>query len=305
MLNRPPLRVATAVFLLTGVCTLCGAILFAHGFDASETLAADSAVLAVLEDSRINESSGLAASRTHPGCLWVHNDSGDQPRLFLVRRDGRTCGTVMLRGADAIDWEDMCSFELNEQPWLLVADVGDNTGQRGISRQPCCLYLMPEPRDLADGEERTANIAVRITLEWPNGPINCESVAVDVQRKEILLLEKSGPFQCRLFRLPLDLQQAQQTLVATQIAVAAIPFATAIDISPDGRSMAVVSMWGGMILRKNADESWETAFQRQPTPVIVPKRRQGETVCFDVRGETLLLNSEGAGQPLWEVSLSE
>src|SRR5688500_5814903 len=43
-------------------------------------LAADKPVqLAALEDRRVRESSGLAASRRSPGLIWTHNDSGDGP----------------------------------------------------------------------------------------------------------------------------------------------------------------------------------------------------------------------------------
>src|SRR4051794_6987818 len=40
-------------------------------------------------DSReITESSGLAASRKHPGVFWTHNDSGNGPYIFAITRDG-------------------------------------------------------------------------------------------------------------------------------------------------------------------------------------------------------------------------
>ena len=33
----------------------------------------------------LTESSGLAVSRTQPGVLWSHNDSGDGPNLYAMR----------------------------------------------------------------------------------------------------------------------------------------------------------------------------------------------------------------------------
>ncbi len=51
-----------------------------------------------LKDPRITESSGLAASRAHPGVYWTHNDQ-DEPRVFAVdSRTGETVATVTLRG---------------------------------------------------------------------------------------------------------------------------------------------------------------------------------------------------------------
>ena len=37
-----------------------------------------------ITDPRITESSGLAASRQHPGIYWTHNDSDDGPYLYAV-----------------------------------------------------------------------------------------------------------------------------------------------------------------------------------------------------------------------------
>lgn len=37
-----------------------------------------------LHNEAIDEASGLAASWRHEDLLWVHNDSGDEPRLFLM-----------------------------------------------------------------------------------------------------------------------------------------------------------------------------------------------------------------------------
>ncbi len=35
------------------------------------------ALTGTLHSPRVKESSGIAASRAHPGVLWTHNDSGD------------------------------------------------------------------------------------------------------------------------------------------------------------------------------------------------------------------------------------
>ena len=42
----------------------------------------------LIKDSRITESSGLAASLLHPGVLWTHNDSGNPPRIYAIDPDG-------------------------------------------------------------------------------------------------------------------------------------------------------------------------------------------------------------------------
>src|SRR5689334_7116073 len=41
-----------------------------------------------LDHPAIRECSGIVHSRKHPGIFWVHNDSGNPPALYAVRRDG-------------------------------------------------------------------------------------------------------------------------------------------------------------------------------------------------------------------------
>ncbi len=97
--------------------------------------------LAKLADPAIRESSGLAVGRVNPGAFWTHNDSGGQPRLFLVDAKGKTLATMAVRGAKAVDWEDMASFVDNGRSALLIADVGDNQAKR----KTCTLYVVREP----------------------------------------------------------------------------------------------------------------------------------------------------------------
>ena len=65
--------------------------------------------LTIIPNIQINEASGLAASRLHPGVLYTHNDSGDRARIFAVDSEsGETLAEydVARPGANH-DWEDM------------------------------------------------------------------------------------------------------------------------------------------------------------------------------------------------------
>ncbi|MFN8705803.1 MAG: hypothetical protein ACK50J_03925, partial [Planctomyces sp.] len=99
----------------------------------AEDSSADSSVkqVCVIRDARISESSGLAASQIRPDAFWIHNDSGDSARLFLVSASGETLTVMNLKTEKPVDWEDMCSFVVDGKSWLLIADTGDNLSQRG------------------------------------------------------------------------------------------------------------------------------------------------------------------------------
>jgi hypothetical protein len=45
-----------------------------------------------IEPARINEASGIAASRKNPGVLWVHNDDGP-PWVYALNSEGKLLGT--------------------------------------------------------------------------------------------------------------------------------------------------------------------------------------------------------------------
>ena len=49
-----------------------------------------------LDHKLIPESSGVIASRRHDGVFWTHNDSGNGPTIFAIRRDGKLLGQYTL-----------------------------------------------------------------------------------------------------------------------------------------------------------------------------------------------------------------
>ncbi|MEZ6122808.1 MAG: hypothetical protein R3C49_06485 [Planctomycetaceae bacterium] len=277
----------------------CLALVAAERLVAAE----DFQPLATIRDQRLNESSGMAASRHHPGSLWVHNDSGDSARLFLVGPDGQIQALVNVTAALARDWEDMCSFEIDGEAWLLIGDIGDNDKQRTDSRFPCHLYLLKEPRIPRSNGQPIVSwpISIDVQFDYDDGPWNCEGVAVDVERREILLLTKAVPHRCGLFVLPLDLKSPEQKRTAKRIHSPFVPFATALDIDPSGRTMVVGSMLDGLIIRRQGNQNWTEAAEQTTAILPLPQRQQGETICFDLDGQWLFLNSEKTDQPLWKI----
>src|SRR5438045_5677919 len=84
---------ATAVEAAAPSCALCAA----YGTPSSRGPVPDA----------LTELSGIAASRAQPGVYYVHNDSGDSPRIFALDRAGTELGQLCLAGATNVDWEDI------------------------------------------------------------------------------------------------------------------------------------------------------------------------------------------------------
>ena len=139
-----------------------------------------------------------------------------------------------------------------------------------------------------------------MSIKKEDGPHNCESLAVDTERNEILLLTKTKPQHCGLYVLPLSLHERSHVRTAKRIASPFLPFTTGMDLSPDGRHLVVASMLDGIAVARNESQTWAEAFETSSQRLPLPQRRQGETICFGIRGQTLFANSEKKQQPLWK-----
>ncbi len=264
--------------------------------------------LCVVAGEDIAEASGMAISRENPDHIWIHNDSGDSARLFLVNRRGETIAVVSLADVQPRDWEDMCSFSVDGENWLLIADTGDNGRARTASTNPCTLLLFKEPKiDLPSTTKKSKvqklNTRPTTTLQmsYPDGPADCESVAVDSARREIFVVSKADPLSCKLFRTKLSLEPGRQQVALEEVSSPGVPFATAMDISPDGNQLLICSMFMGAVLRRDNNGGWQNA---SIETLRLPARRQGETACFDVDPSFALFGSEGIRQPIWRMRLT-
>jgi hypothetical protein len=132
------------------------------------------------------ESSGLAVSRTQPGVLWSHNDSGDAPTLYAIDQTGGLLATIAVDGADARDWEDVALGPCPARPvpgipepqrseaCLYVADTGDNERMRDV----LAIYILTEPvlDEIAGARPHATASALR--FRYPDEPHDSEALAV-------------------------------------------------------------------------------------------------------------------------------
>jgi len=254
-----------------------------------------------LEDPRIDESSGIARSIRYRNAFWTHNDSGDTARIFLVGADGRTRATVGLRGASAVDWEDIASYGLGDESYVMVADVGDNARRRsGLD-----LYVVRESGlDIPPGGDGAPGIEIEpdchIRFSFEDGPHDCEAVAVDPTESAIYLVAKDAG-EGGVYSMPLPPGGSGEPSIARRVASIPVGYATAMDISPDGRRAVVLTYGDAFEFARGGGETWARAFSREPRLIRTPKRPQGEAVCYGPDGRTLYLTSENAHQPLWEI----
>ena len=292
---------STTNFQWKGACLLltAGCLIFAWtGSRGSRALAEGSVHAVLLNSSGLTESSGVA--QIGP-VIWTHNDSGDVPRLFAFAHDGSLLGQFTVRGAQAIDWEDICAFERDGKRYLAVGDIGDNSARRESVR----IYVIhiPELPDLLGLGELTVQSTFEI--RYPTGAVNCEALAYDPLSRSFLLATKELIYS-RLYRV------AAETLIGTQFTQAQfigsliLPLVTGGDISPDGQQLVLSTYGPGCLLQRSLDGAyqgtgWQTHGKHAPHLFALPLRLQGESIGFSEDGQRLWLTSEEVPTPLFNI----
>lgn len=255
--------------------------------------------IATLANQAIRESSGIASSHRVPGAFWTHNDSGGDARLFLFDAQGRDLGSCQLQGVDAFDWEDIVSFQRDGKNYLLIGDCGNN----GLAAMIHILHLVEEPpADMQAGVQvDSIPVAQSFFFSFEGDHRDCEAVAVDTVSDCIYLATKEKETDTLVYELAWSKIKPKTATSAQRIAKLDFPSATAMDISPDGRRMIILTYGDAYEFQRNEGESWQQALTRSARKIVLPERIQGESICYGIDGKTLYLTSEKLPTPLIEV----
>ena len=262
----------------------------------------------LLLDERLDEVSGLAASRRHDDVLWAINDGGNGAYLHAIGTRGQHPATIAVDGIANTDWEDLAAFQADGRHYLLVADTGDNGGLRHTLQ----LHVIEEPGEVRDGARVEA--AWSVAFRWPDGPLDCEAVAVDAAAGEVLLVSKRRD-PAELFSVPLR-PGTHEVQVARRIGtLAGVPRAseterrddperdrlrgqvTAADLAPDGRTLAVMT-YDNVLLYDQGDAGWGAAVARRPHVRDLALLPQAEAIAWTADGPSLYATGEFRPAPL-------
>ena len=279
--------------------------------DPSAGVAARLSIAGQIENKHINEASGLAVSQRRPDMLWTHNDSAAKARLYALDLTGKSLGRIKLKKAKNVDWEDMASFTRDETPYLLVADVGDNDNKRKF----VSLYVVEEP-DLDVDAKQEFEPAWRIDLTYPDGPRDVESVAVDIENDQVLLLTKRT-IPAELYAVPLQATPGEIVVAKLLGKINTLPqptrqdieFApktddwhwqpTGMDIAPDGSAIAIVTYLPAIYLYRR-DGDWLSTLSK--APLRYPLRlRKPESIAFGADSRSLFVTNEKKHAPLLRI----
>ena len=294
----------------------------AQAADRAKPLDAELSALRLSGPARMEELSGLAVSRTYPGIVWGHGDSGQSPVLwaldlergelafppYLAKKfdDGASWPGLTLEGASNIDWEDLTTLN----GWLYLGEFGNN----GNARRDLGLWALPEPNPRATERQRPAFFLPFHYPEQQRFPaeawvFDAEALFADPERNALYLItkhRKAGDVRrfipgAKLYRIPLDGAGRASTALTLVDQHEEMTAVTAAELSPSGAWLAVLTyrtLW--LFPRPPAGEQWLSgpAYSR-PLPFL--ETRQAEALSWRDDTTLLLGNEEGR---LWTVTLT-
>lgn len=252
----------------------------------------------------VKENSGIVRSRRHDDLFWMHNDSGDEPRIYPIRRNGEAYRKsreseipgVLIGGAINVDWEDIT---VDDSGNVIVADLGNNRNDR----RDMVLYFIPEPSPDASRSTFQRKVFVRYPdqkdFPAPKNDFNfdCEAVFTVGDTVHLLTKHRSDTF---VKHYQLENPKADQTNDLTYLEKFDIQGkAVGADATPDGKRVVVITYKAIWLFER--DDAAEPLFGGRI--FFAPyESDQCEAVCF-ADDNTLLLADEKKGV-LMETSIS-
>ncbi|MFL6099576.1 MAG: hypothetical protein ACJ71T_06455 [Actinomycetales bacterium] len=287
------MRRAARVVLATAAAALPALAPFAGAAAATS----QSRTLVTVRDSRITESSGLAASPTDPTVVWTVNDSGDSARAFAVSlTSGRTVAVLRER-TDARDCEAMSSGrDASGRAMLWIGDIGDN---RAV-RTSVVLRLVREPHSVRS----TTVTPVDLRVRYPHGPADAETLIWTHDGR--LLIVTKELFGGEVLQVP---PAAVRTALAGH-SVESPALARLVGTVSQGLPTDGVALPDGRLVVRDYEGATVYAPPAYDGKALVPQARlswptqdQGETMAVVDGGRAVVVGSEGEREALIRVDV--
>lgn len=259
--------------------------------------------LAMVDDERLEEVSGLVASRNNPSMLWVHNDSGNPAEIYLLDSQA-VVRAVYVLGLDQRDWEDMAIGPGPEEGinYLYVGDIGDNFTFYSENY----IYRFPEPiLPSSPFQNGSTNAIYSDTIQgvdtlafvYPDEQWDAEVLLLDPLTKNLYVMTKEMS-SIRIYCLPYP-QRTDTVIVAEHVIT--MPFEganlldrlVAGDISADGQELLLKTYQHiTYLVRPDSIQSVAEWIQQPADTLLYIAEPQGEAIGWVTDGSGYFTLSE-------------
>lgn len=254
----------------------------------------------VIDSMRIlKEVSGLSESRQNRGYAWAHNDSGNDPYIYLINLQNAEI-VLTLGSADFFnrDWEDIeCDYNKNGKPIIWLADLGDN---KQISKDLRIYRLNDIVYDSSMFHDTIMVSTETIHISYPDTTHDVEAIFTDPMRHDLYLVSKREA-KSRLYALP----HKESYLADEEVYFCGefgFNFTTGASTSPDGTKVSIRTYQDLFVWTIQPGSDFRDQLSRPPNKLPYdPQELQGESICLSdkayyVLGEALF----GIPAPLYK-----
>ena len=244
--------------------------------------------LAELNNEKLTEISGIAASVANPGMLWAHNDSGNEPEIYLIDEKLDIRATLKLESVRNRDWEDIAVGPGPEAgtTYVYLGDIGDNDAE--YPYKYVYRFREPEMKEGASVFTITDFETIVFNLE---GPVkDTESLLIDPTSKNLYLISKrEDPVYLYELKYPYD---KGDTVSASRLF--SLPFTEIVGADCQIKNGNVlIKNYSNVFYWENKNgESVPTLLKKPPLQVPYMEEPKGEAIGWSADGSGFYTISE-------------
>jgi hypothetical protein len=233
---------------------------------------------------QLDEASGLAASRAFPGRLYHINDSGDAGKFHITNLQGSATMRVSIRGRNPIDTEALALGKCRDgKTCLYIGDIGDNDRRRQTIQIIVIEEVKHFPSSVAPRQ--------RVTLRYPDGPHDAESLAVG-PNGDLFILTKEQP--ARLYKA--EGKSASETLVFMMTVDTGGFAPTDMAISDDGTRLLVLTYLYAMEIGIDFAHPGAPRYRQR---IVIKPLQQEESISYLPGSQAFVYTTERVRLPAW------
>jgi hypothetical protein len=238
-----------------------------------------------IASKKIEEASGLAASKSIPGYLWTINDSGNPAEIYLLNEKAEIVMTCALENTVNRDWEELFlgPGPDPDKSYIYVADIGDNDALYSYK----ILYRVEEP--LIIEEKSVIKKVDTFVFSLPDKPRDTEAMLYDSLSSSFYIFSKREP-NIKLYELKYPF--LNDTLTAEFKVELPFNNIVAADISAKGDEILLKNYNQIFYWKRNKEESFMSILTRKPAELNYSPEAQGESIVFRYDGSGFYTLSE-------------
>lgn len=263
------------------------------------------------DGKNLTEASGIATDPSG-SLFFVNEDAGDPPDIYVFNLPGRIRALIHVNAPNE-DWEDIASgYDSRGKPVLHIGDTGDAFLVRNAAglpdRHEFAIIQVDQPRlnPLGPTVDINATNVKRFRFEYADGKShNAETLMVQPRSNWYFVADKTQKPEQPAYLWAGPKKPSEQKLnVFTKVGQIPVTGASGGAISAEGDRM-VIRNGDYAYLWHVAGGNVAQALTQPPIAISMPAQKQGEGIDFAADGRSLIINSEGRNQGVWQVGLPQ